>query len=68
LNISANVLSSSAFAIVPASTVQESTTERTIKMGAHPDSNLHPVATGPAKAIVDAHQAEQPLKLYSGWL
>ncbi|CAK1359366.1 Glutathione S-transferase omega-1 [Cercospora beticola] len=36
-------------------------------MGSHPDANLHPVATGPAKAIVDAHQAEQPLKLYSGW-
>lgn len=37
-------------------------------MGAHPDADLHPVATGPAKAIVDAHQDEQPLKLYSGWL
>ncbi|KAF2169612.1 hypothetical protein M409DRAFT_36094 [Zasmidium cellare ATCC 36951] len=36
-------------------------------MGSHPDSNLHPVATGPAKALVDAHQAPQPLKLYSGW-
>ncbi|KAK4497460.1 hypothetical protein PRZ48_011911 [Zasmidium cellare] len=36
-------------------------------MGSHPDSNLHPVATGPAKAIVDAHQQDQPLKLYSGW-
>lgn len=34
----------------------------------HPDADLHPVATGPAKAIVDAHQAEQPLKLYAGWL
>ncbi|KAK0863708.1 hypothetical protein LTS02_006456 [Friedmanniomyces endolithicus] len=33
----------------------------------HPDSNLYPHATGPAKAIVDAHQAEQPLKLFSGW-
>ncbi|EMD00209.1 hypothetical protein BAUCODRAFT_21851 [Baudoinia panamericana UAMH 10762] len=33
----------------------------------HPDSNLFPHATGPAKAIVDNHQAEQPLKLYSGW-
>lgn len=33
----------------------------------HPDSNLFPHATGPAKSIVDAHQAEQPLKLYSGW-
>ena len=36
-------------------------------MSSHPDADLHPVATGPAKAIVDAHQAEQPLKLYSGW-
>ncbi|CAK4023125.1 glutathione transferase omega-1 [Lecanosticta acicola] len=36
-------------------------------MGSHPDADLHPVATGPAKAIVDAHQADQPLKLYSGW-
>ncbi|EME40095.1 hypothetical protein DOTSEDRAFT_179032 [Dothistroma septosporum NZE10] len=36
-------------------------------MSAHPDADLHPVATGPAKAIVDAHQTEQPLKLYSGW-
>ncbi|TKA68408.1 hypothetical protein B0A55_08737, partial [Friedmanniomyces simplex] len=33
----------------------------------HPDSNLFPHATGPAKAIVDAHQAEQPLKLFSSW-
>jgi len=33
----------------------------------HPDSNLFPHATGAAKDIVDAHQAEQPLKLYSGW-
>ena len=33
----------------------------------HPDSNLHPSATGPAAKIVAAHQAEQPLKLYSGW-
>ncbi|KAJ5833086.1 Glutathione S-transferase/chloride channel C-terminal [Penicillium riverlandense] len=29
----------------------------------HPDSNLHPEATGPAKALVDRHRAEQPLKL-----
>jgi len=36
-------------------------------MGGHPDAELHPVATGAAKAIVDAHRAEQPLKLYSGW-
>jgi glutathione S-transferase len=37
-------------------------------MSSHPDSNLHPVATGLAKHIVDAHQKEEPLKLYSGWL
>lgn len=36
-------------------------------MGSHPDADLHPVATGPARDIVDAHQAEQPLKLFSGW-
>ncbi|CZT15385.1 probable glutathione transferase omega-1 [Ramularia collo-cygni] len=36
-------------------------------MSSHPDADLHPVATGPAKSIVDDHQAEQPLKLYSGW-
>jgi len=36
-------------------------------MGSHPDSDLHPVATGPARKIVDAHQKEEPLKLYSGW-
>ncbi|KAK5126434.1 hypothetical protein LTR85_010670 [Meristemomyces frigidus] len=33
----------------------------------HPDSNLFPRATGLAQNIVDEHQAEQPLKLYSGW-
>lgn len=33
----------------------------------HPDSNVHPVATGLAKAVVDKHQEEQPLKLYAGW-
>ncbi|KAL9054093.1 MAG: hypothetical protein Q9162_004350 [Coniocarpon cinnabarinum] len=33
----------------------------------HPDRHLHPVATGPAAGVVAAHQAEQPLKLYSGW-
>lgn len=37
-------------------------------MGSHPDAELHPEATGPAKVIVDAHRKEQPLKLYSGWL
>lgn len=36
-------------------------------MGSHPDSNLHPSATGPAAKIVAAHQTPQPLKLYSGW-
>jgi len=34
---------------------------------AHPDSNVHPSATGPALAIVNAHQARAPLILYSGW-
>jgi len=33
----------------------------------HPDSNLHPTATGPAAHIVAAHQSPEPLKLYSGW-
>lgn len=37
-------------------------------MSSHPDADLHPVATGTARSIVDAHQEEQPLKLYSGWL
>ena len=32
-----------------------------------PDADLYPTASGPAKAIVDAHSAEQDLKLYSGW-
>lgn len=36
-------------------------------MSAHPDSNLYPEASGPAKALVDKHRAEQPLKLYAGW-
>ncbi|PGG99285.1 hypothetical protein AJ79_08591 [Helicocarpus griseus UAMH5409] len=27
----------------------------------------HPIATGRAKALVDKHSAEQPLKLYAGW-
>lgn len=34
---------------------------------APPDADLHPVATGLAKKTVDAHLAEQPLKLYAGW-
>lgn len=33
----------------------------------HPDSNIHPEATGPAKAVVDKHRDEKPLKLYAGW-
>ncbi|KAF2800775.1 glutathione S-transferase [Melanomma pulvis-pyrius CBS 109.77] len=33
----------------------------------HPDADLHPEATGPAAALVKAHAAENPLKLYSGW-
>lgn len=33
----------------------------------HPDAQLHPVATGAAKQVVDAHQKEEPLKLYAGW-
>ncbi|KAI1265012.1 putative glutathione S-transferase [Xylariaceae sp. FL1019] len=32
-----------------------------------PDADFHPVATGKAKPTVDAHAAEQPLKLFSGW-
>ncbi|KXL50236.1 hypothetical protein M433DRAFT_61644 [Acidomyces richmondensis BFW] len=38
-----------------------------VTLPAHPDAQLYPRATGPAKSVVDAHQAEQPLKLYSGW-
>lgn len=37
------------------------------KMPAHPDANLHPEATGAAKALAEKHSAEQPLKLYAGW-
>ncbi|PLB45427.1 putative glutathione S-transferase [Aspergillus steynii IBT 23096] len=36
-------------------------------MPSHPDAAVYPEATGPAKALVDQHQAEQPLKLYAGW-
>ncbi|KXJ91033.1 glutathione transferase omega-1 [Microdochium bolleyi] len=32
-----------------------------------PDADLHPVATGLAKSVVDQHSAEQPLKLFAGW-
>lgn len=33
----------------------------------HPDSHLHPHATGPAAATVAAHSSPADLKLYSGW-
>ncbi|TKA80359.1 hypothetical protein B0A49_01488 [Cryomyces minteri] len=33
----------------------------------HPDSHLHPEATGLAKTTVEAHAKEQPLKFYAGW-
>ncbi|KAJ6127397.1 hypothetical protein N7523_003009 [Penicillium sp. IBT 18751x] len=36
-------------------------------MPAHPDADLHPEATGAAKALVEQHSTEQPLKLYAGW-
>lgn len=36
-------------------------------MSPHPDSNLHPTATGPAAHTVAAHASPEPLKLYSGW-
>lgn len=36
-------------------------------MPAHPDSDIYPKASGPAKVLVDKHSAEQPLKLYAGW-
>lgn len=39
----------------------------TAKRSAHPDSDLYPQATGPAWKIVEVHQKEEPLKLYSGW-
>ena len=32
-----------------------------------PDADLYPSASGPAKALVDAHSDEQALKLYAGW-
>ncbi|TVY38673.1 Glutathione S-transferase omega [Lachnellula occidentalis] len=35
--------------------------------GDHPDAQLFPNATGAAAAMVDAHQKEESLKLYSGW-
>ncbi|KKA20484.1 Uncharacterized protein T310_5472 [Rasamsonia emersonii CBS 393.64] len=36
-------------------------------MPTHPDANIRPEATGPAKRLVEQHAAEQPLKLYAGW-
>ncbi|KAF7587969.1 hypothetical protein BBP40_006477 [Aspergillus hancockii] len=36
-------------------------------MPSHPDAAIHPEATGPAKALVERHRTEQPLKLYAGW-
>jgi glutathione S-transferase len=32
-----------------------------------PDREIHPVATGRAKGIVDRHQKEEPLKFYGSW-
>jgi glutathione S-transferase len=34
----------------------------------HPDAKLFPHATGAAEQMVKAHQKEEPLKLYSGWV
>jgi glutathione S-transferase len=34
----------------------------------HPDAKLFPRATGAADIMVKAHQKEEPLKLYSGWV
>jgi len=36
-------------------------------MPAHPDSDIYPEASGPAKTLVNRHSDEQPLKLYAGW-
>ena len=33
----------------------------------HPDADLHPVATGPAINLVEAHKSPAPHILYSGW-
>ncbi|KAF2272423.1 glutathione S-transferase [Westerdykella ornata] len=33
----------------------------------HPDANIHPEATGPAKATAKAHFAPCDLQFYSGW-
>jgi glutathione S-transferase len=32
-----------------------------------PDADIHPVATGPAIKVVEAHQEPQDLVFYSGW-
>ena len=34
----------------------------------HPDSKLFPHATGAAEKMVQEHQKEEALKLYSGWV
>lgn len=34
---------------------------------AHPDSDLHATATGPAASLVASHNTPAPLTLYSGW-
>ncbi|KAI9699270.1 MAG: hypothetical protein M1836_002880 [Candelina mexicana] len=33
----------------------------------HPDSHLHPHATGPAASVAEAHSTPQSLKIYAGW-
>ncbi|EAS37101.3 glutathione S-transferase [Coccidioides immitis RS] len=32
-----------------------------------PDADIHPIATGPAKEVVEKHSSEQPFKFYAGW-
>jgi len=34
----------------------------------HPDSKLFPHATGATAEMVQEHEKEEPLKLYSGWV
>ncbi|KAB8228749.1 uncharacterized protein BDW43DRAFT_290375 [Aspergillus alliaceus] len=36
-------------------------------MPSYPDAAVHPEATGAARALVEKHRAERPLKLYAGW-
>ncbi|KAF2087177.1 glutathione transferase omega-1 [Saccharata proteae CBS 121410] len=43
------------------------TKQRSEQKEAHPDSHIYPEASGPAKPLVEARSAEQPLKLYAGW-